>query len=47
MLALSVGLAVCETVQAKMRMLRVPLLLGFGVALSLLGLASWFVGGGG
>lgn len=46
-LALSVGLAVCETVQAKMRMLRVPLLLGFGVALSLLGLASWFVGGGG
>lgn len=46
-LALSVALAVCETVQAKMRALRVPLLLGFGVALCLLGLASWFAGGGG
>ncbi len=29
-LLLCVALAVCETVQAKMRMLRVPLLLGFG-----------------
>jgi formate hydrogenlyase subunit 4 len=46
-LALSAALAVCETVQAKMRVLRVPLLLGFGVALCLLGLASWFAGGGG
>jgi formate hydrogenlyase subunit 4 len=45
-LALSAALAVCETVQAKMRVLRVPLLLGFGVALCLLGLASWFAGGG-
>jgi formate hydrogenlyase subunit 4 len=44
---LSVALAVCETVQAKMRMLRVPLLLGSGAALCLLGLASWFAGGGG
>lgn len=46
-LALSAALAVCETVQAKMRVLRVPLLLGFGVALCLLGLASWFAEGGG
>ena len=46
-LVLSVALAVCETVQAKMRVLRVPLLLGFGLALCLLGLASWFAGGGG
>lgn len=46
-LVLSVALAVCETVQAKMRVLRVPLLLGFGLALSLLGLASWFAGSGG
>jgi formate hydrogenlyase subunit 4 len=46
-LGLSVALAVCETVQAKMRVLRVPLLLGFGLALCLLGLASWFAGGGG
>ena len=46
-LVLSVALAVCETVQAKMRVLRVPLLLGFGAALCLLGLASWFAGGGG
>jgi formate hydrogenlyase subunit 4 len=45
-LSLSVALAVCETVQAKMRVLRVPLLLGSGAALCLLGLASWFVGGG-
>jgi formate hydrogenlyase subunit 4 len=46
-LALSAALAVCETVQAKMRVLRVPLLLGSGAALCLLGLASWFAGGGG
>ncbi len=47
-LALSVALAVCETVQAKMGVLRVPLLLGSGAALCLLGLASWLaVGGGG
>ena len=46
-LALSVALAVCETVQAKMRVLRVPLLLGSGAALCLLGLASWFAGSGG
>ena len=43
---LSVALAVTETVQAKMRVLRVPLLLGSGTLLCLLGLASWFAGGG-
>lgn len=47
LVALSAGLAVCETLQAKMRILRVPLLLGFGGALCLLGLASWFAAGSG
>ncbi len=46
-LLLGVALAVTETVQAKMRVLRVPLLLGSGAAVCLLGLASWFAGGGG
>lgn len=44
---LCVALAVCETVQAKMRILRVPLLLGSGMTLCLLGLVSWFVAGSG
>jgi formate hydrogenlyase subunit 4 len=44
---LCVALAACETVQAKMRILRVPLVLGSGMALCLLGVASWFAGGGG
>ncbi len=44
---LCVALAVCETVQAKMRVLRVPVLLASGGAVCLLGLASWFAGGGG
>jgi formate hydrogenlyase subunit 4 len=39
-------LAVMETTQAKMRILRVPLFLGAGGAICLLGLASWFAGGG-
>jgi formate hydrogenlyase subunit 4 len=46
-LVLSVALAVCETVQAKMRVLRVPLVLASGTGLCVLGLASWFAGGGG
>ncbi|HXD56219.1 MAG TPA: NADH-quinone oxidoreductase subunit H [Solirubrobacteraceae bacterium] len=41
------ALAVCESVQAKMLILRVPVLLGSGAALCLLGLASWFAAGGG
>jgi formate hydrogenlyase subunit 4 len=40
-------LAVLETTQAKMRILRVPLFLSAGGAICLLGLASWFAGGGG
>jgi formate hydrogenlyase subunit 4 len=39
-------LALIETTQAKMRILRVPLFLGAGGAMCLLGLASWFAGGG-
>jgi formate hydrogenlyase subunit 4 len=39
-------LAILETTQAKMRILRVPLFLGAGGAVCLLGLASWFAGGG-
>lgn len=39
-------LAVVETTQAKMRILRVPMFLGAGGAVCLLGLASWFAGGG-
>jgi formate hydrogenlyase subunit 4 len=39
-------LAVVETTQAKMRILRVPVFLGAGAAVCLVGLASWFAGGG-
>jgi formate hydrogenlyase subunit 4 len=39
-------LALIETTQAKMRVLRVPLFLGAGGAVCLLGLASWFAGAG-
>ena len=39
-------LALVETTQAKMRVLRVPMFLGAGGAVCLLGLASWFAGGG-
>jgi formate hydrogenlyase subunit 4 len=46
LLLLCGALAVCETAQAKMRILRVPLLLASGAAVCLLGLASWFAGGG-
>jgi formate hydrogenlyase subunit 4 len=44
LLVLAVLLAVIETAQAKMRILRVPLLLGGGIAVCLLGLASWLLG---
>ena len=47
LMLLCVALAACETVQAKMRILRVPSLLASGAAVCLLGLASWFAGGGG
>jgi formate hydrogenlyase subunit 4 len=39
-----VGLALVETTQVKMRLLRVPALLGAGGAVCLLGLASWLAG---
>jgi formate hydrogenlyase subunit 4 len=42
---LCVGLAVVETWQAKMRLLRVPVMMAIGSALCLLGLISWFAGG--
>ena len=44
LLALCVALAVTETVLAKMRILRVPLFLGAGGAVCLVGLASWVAG---
>ena len=44
LLALALVLAVVETLQAKMRILRVPVLLGAGVALCLLGLVSSLLG---
>lgn len=40
-----VVLALIETTQAKMRILRVPVFVGAGAAVCLLGLASWFAGG--
>ncbi len=42
---LCVALAVTETAQAKMRILRVPGLLAAGCLLALAGLASWLAGG--
>jgi formate hydrogenlyase subunit 4 len=42
---LCVALAVTETAQAKMRILRAPALLAGGCALALIGLASWLLGG--
>ena len=40
------ALAVNETWQAKMRLIRVPRFLGAGVLVALLGLAGWILGGG-
>jgi Formate hydrogenlyase subunit 4 len=42
---LCVGLALTETAQAKMRILRAPALLAGGCLLALIGLASWLTGG--
>jgi formate hydrogenlyase subunit 4 len=47
LLALVAALASVETAFAKMRVLRVPVFLGAGAALCLIGLASWLVGGTG
>ena len=45
-LAVSVaGLAITETLTAKMRLLRVPVFLGTGAAIATIGVVSWFVVG--
>ena len=44
LLALCAALAVTETTQAKMRILRVPALLGLGCLVALAGLATWSAG---
>ncbi len=46
LLVLCAVLALVETTQVKMRILRVPLFLAAGGAVCFLGLASWFAGGG-
>ena len=43
---LCVGLAVTETAQAKMRILRVPALLGLGCLVALVGAGTWIAGVG-
>jgi len=45
LVVLSATLALVETWQAKLRILRVPALLATGCALTLAGLLSWFLGG--
>jgi formate hydrogenlyase subunit 4 len=47
LLVLSVGLAITETAQAKMRILRVPSLLSFGSVVALVGIGTWIAGGAG
>ena len=44
--ALCAVLAVTETVQAKMRILRVPGMLAMGALIALVGLGTWIAGGG-
>ena len=46
LLVLCLALAVTETAQAKMRILRVPALLGMGALSALVGVGSWIAGGG-
>jgi formate hydrogenlyase subunit 4 len=43
--ALCAGLAVTETAQAKLRILRVPSLLAFGSVVALVGIGAWIAGG--
>jgi formate hydrogenlyase subunit 4 len=47
LLVLCVGLAITETAQAKMRILRVPSLLSFGSVVALVGIGTWIAGGAG
>jgi formate hydrogenlyase subunit 4 len=42
--ALCAALALVETTQAKMRILRVPALLGVGATIALVGLGTWIAG---
>jgi formate hydrogenlyase subunit 4 len=46
LVAACVALAVVETSTAKLRILWVPRLLGAGAAVALVGIVSWFIGGG-
>ena len=46
LLVLCVALAITETAQAKMRLLRVPALIGTASLIALVGLGSWIAGGG-
>ena len=43
---LCAGLALTETAQAKMRILRVPVLLGLGCLVALVGAGTWIAGVG-
>jgi len=45
LVVLCCGLAVTETAQAKMRILRVPSLVGIGMLVALAGVGSWVAGG--
>jgi formate hydrogenlyase subunit 4 len=45
LLILCAALAVAETAQAKMRILRVPALLGMGSLIALVGVGTWIAGG--
>ncbi len=47
LLVLCVGLAITETAQAKLRILRVPSLLAVGSIVALVGVGSWIAGGAG
>jgi formate hydrogenlyase subunit 4 len=47
LLVLCVGLAITETAQAKLRILRVPSLLAVGSVVALVGVGSWIAGGAG
>jgi len=47
LVVLCVGLAITETAQAKLRILRVPSLLAVGSVVALVGVGSWIAGGAG
>jgi heme A synthase len=45
LLVLCAALALTETAQAKMRLLRAPSLLGLGSVVALVGVGAWVAGG--